>query len=92
MNFNTELLHSRFDGDQATGATVMPIYQVSAFAHESPEKLEKVFDNKAPGFAYTRIGNPTVASFENRMSGLEKGMRFWYGGGDNVTVECAFVR
>lgn len=74
MNFNTELLHSRFDGDQATGATVMPIYQVSAFAHESPEKLEKVFDNKAPGFAYTRIGNPTVASFENRMSGLEKGI------------------
>lgn len=74
MKFNTELLHGHFEGDKATGATVVPIYQTSAFAHESPEKLEKVFNNKAPGFAYTRIGNPTVLSFEERMSALEKGI------------------
>lgn len=74
MKFNTELIHGHFNGDSATGATVVPIYQTSAFAHESPEKLENIFNNKAPGFAYTRIGNPTVLSFENRMSGLENGI------------------
>lgn len=74
MKFNTALLHSGFSGDKATGATSVPIYQVSAFAHESAEKLEKVFNNKAPGFAYTRISNPTVDSFEKRIAALEKGI------------------
>ena len=74
MKFNTELIHGNFDGNSFLGETTAPIFQVSAFSHESPEKLEKVFNNKAPGFAYTRIGNPTVASFEKRMSDLEHGI------------------
>lgn len=74
MKFNTALLHGSFNSDAATGATVTPVYQVSAFSHESPEKLEKVFNNKAPGFAYTRISNPTVDSFEKRMAFLEHGI------------------
>lgn len=74
MEFNTRLLHGGFKPDSATGSTIAPIYQVSAFAQESAEKLEAVFNNRAPGFAYTRISNPTVASFENRMNALEKGL------------------
>ena len=74
MNFNTALLHKNNPCDKATGATLTPIYQVSSFAQESAEQLEKVFNNKAPGFAYTRISNPTVASFESRVSALEKGI------------------
>ncbi len=74
MKFNTALLHEGFEGDKATGATSVPIYQVSAFAHESAEQLEKVFNNKASGFAYSRIGNPTVDSFEKRIAKLEKGI------------------
>ena len=74
MNFNTKLLHSGFKTEKATGSTITPIYQVSAFAQESAEKLESVFNNKAPGFAYTRISNPTIASFEMRMNELEKGI------------------
>ena len=74
MKFNTELLHSGFESDKATGATLTPIYQVSAFAHESPEVLEKIFNNKAPGFAYSRISNPTVDSFERRIASLERGI------------------
>jgi O-acetylhomoserine (thiol)-lyase len=74
MEFNTALLHKNFDHDKNTGSTLTPIYQVSAFAHESAEKLEKIFNNQAPGFAYTRIGNPTVDSFEKRIAGLEGGI------------------
>jgi O-acetylhomoserine (thiol)-lyase len=74
MKFNTALLHQNFQGEVHTGSTIMPIYQVSAFAHESAEQLEKVFNNKAPGFAYTRISNPTVDSFEKRIASLEHGI------------------
>ena len=74
MKFNTKLLHGGFGPEKTTGSTLTPIYQVSAFAQESAEQLEKVFNNKAPGYAYTRISNPTVAAFENRMNTLEKGV------------------
>ena len=72
MKFNTALVHSAPVSEN--GATIAPIYQVSAFAQESAERLEQVFNNKAPGFAYTRIGNPTVDAFEKRMSALEGGI------------------
>ncbi|MGN0587085.1 MAG: O-acetylhomoserine aminocarboxypropyltransferase/cysteine synthase family protein [Oscillospiraceae bacterium] len=74
MNFNTALLHQGFDGDSTTGATLAPICQSSAFAHGSAERLEAVFNNKAPGYAYTRISNPTVDSFERRIAALENGI------------------
>lgn len=73
MRFNTALLHKASKPDKATGATNAPVYQVSAFAHESAEKLERVFAGKAPGYAYTRIGNPTVTQFEQRINALEGG-------------------
>ncbi|MGN0674449.1 MAG: O-acetylhomoserine aminocarboxypropyltransferase/cysteine synthase family protein [Oscillospiraceae bacterium] len=74
MKFNTALLHKSFSGDSATGSTLPPICQVSAFAHGSAEKLEAIFNNKAPGYAYTRISNPTVEAFEKRIAALENGI------------------
>lgn len=74
MRFNTALLHKNFRGDSATGATLTPVYQSSAFEHESAEKLEKIFTNRAPGFSYTRISNPTIDAFEKRMTALEGGV------------------
>jgi O-acetylhomoserine (thiol)-lyase len=73
MKFNTLLLHGDKNPSEPSGATLPAIHQVSAFAHESAEKLENVFNNRAPGFAYTRIANPTVAAFENRMTAIEGG-------------------
>lgn len=73
MGFNTEALHKGVVKDQSFGATITPIYQVSAFSYENMETLEKVFNGRAGGFAYTRIGNPTVASFEQRINALEYG-------------------
>lgn len=46
--FNTSLLHDGVD-DYPNGATLVPIYQSSAFKHESAEELERIFDNKAMG-------------------------------------------
>ncbi|MGN0106481.1 MAG: O-acetylhomoserine aminocarboxypropyltransferase/cysteine synthase family protein [Hominilimicola sp.] len=74
MKFNTALLHGGTHGDAATGATLTPIYQSSAFGQESAEKIEKIFHNQSSGFAYSRISNPTVAAFESRITYLEEGI------------------
>lgn len=80
MKFNTSLLHGATGSKKSGGATLTPIYQSSAFEHESAEKLEKIFNNTAPGFSYTRINNPTIAAFEERITLLEGGVS---------TVACA---
>ena len=74
MKYNTALLHGNFNGEANTGATLIPVYQSSAFGQDTAEHIEKIFHNKAPGFAYSRISNPTVASFENRITYLEGGI------------------
>lgn len=80
MEFNTKLLHGRAVKPYDEGATIPPIAQVTAFAYPSAEDQEKVFAHKAAGFAYSRIGNPTVAAFEQRMNELE---------GGNACIACS---
>lgn len=70
---HTRLLHGATQRE-SLGYTLPPIYQVSAFTHETAEDLERVFHHQASGFAYTRIGNPTTAAFESRMAALEGGI------------------
>lgn len=74
MRFNTALLHSGKMGDDVTGATLTPVYQSSAFYQESAQQHEKLFHNKANGYSYTRINNPTIAAFEEKMTSLEQGV------------------
>ncbi|MCR5302385.1 MAG: aminotransferase class V-fold PLP-dependent enzyme [Lachnospiraceae bacterium] len=71
--FNTGLLHDTA-GRYANGQILPPISQVTAFEYESMEELEKVFAHKSMGFAYTRIGNPTLAAFEQKINRLEGGI------------------
>ncbi len=74
MNFNTQLLHGCEEGDKNTGATLTPVFQSSAFYQPSAEQHELLFANKASGFSYTRINNPTILAFEQRMTNLEHGI------------------
>lgn len=74
MEFQTKLLHGKAVDNYANGSTVPPISLANAFAYKSSEQLEKVFQNRAPGFAYTRIANPTVDAFERRVNELEGGI------------------
>lgn len=80
MRLNTSLIHGGVRRNDKNGSTQIPVYQVSAFAHESAEELEKIFGNKAAGFTYTRLGNPTVEAFEARITALE---------GGTASVACA---
>ena len=75
MRFATALLHAgKPDGGVTPAATMVPVYQTSAFQQESAERLEGIFHNTQPGYCYTRVGNPTVSSFERRMAAIEGGV------------------
>lgn len=80
MKFNTALLHGRSVKKYAHGATIPEISQVTAFQYDSAEEQAKVFQHKAAGFAYSRVGNPTVAAFEQRIRELE---------GGNAAIACS---
>ncbi|MGN0555229.1 MAG: O-acetylhomoserine aminocarboxypropyltransferase/cysteine synthase family protein [Candidatus Fimenecus sp.] len=74
LEMNTLLLHTVRQEEEFKGATSVPIFQTSAFAHKTAEELEDIFHNRQPGFAYSRIGNPTVDNFEKRMARIEGGI------------------
>ncbi len=74
MKFNTAVLHEGIDLKERYGSTLPPIYQTSAFFRSSAEEMADIFAHKAPGFNYTRTGNPTISTFENRICKLEGGV------------------
>lgn len=53
---------------------VYPIYQTTTYDYNSPEVLAELFDLKRDGYMYSRIGNPTVTAFEEKIAQLEKGV------------------
>ena len=75
MGFNTDVLHSGKIKDEK-GATLPPIYLSSAFEQESATDLENIFNNKKMGYCYTRVGNPTITAFEEKITKLEV-KKFW---------------
>ena len=66
-------LHAGQQPDPATGARAVPIYQTSSFVFDSPEHAASLFNLQTFGNVYSRISNPTVAVFEERMAALEGG-------------------
>ena len=71
--FNTSILHGKVSRGYAQRELLPPVSQVTSFQYENMEALENVFAHRAPGFAYTRIGNPTIAAFEQKICALEGG-------------------
>lgn len=56
------------------GATAVPIHQTAAYDFTSAEEAAARFALDDPGPIYSRIGNPTVSAFEQRMAALEGGI------------------
>ncbi len=73
MSFETALLHARRRDPFAAESTTPPIFQTSAYLFDEEERHAAVAGGRAPGYVYSRLGNPTVAAFERRMAALEGG-------------------
>jgi len=71
--FETLCLHAGQIPDPATGARAAPIYQTTSFVFDSAEHAASLFNLQTFGNVYSRISNPTVAMFEERMAAVENG-------------------
>ena len=73
FGFETLALHAGQIPDPATGARAAPIYQTTSFVFDSADHAASLFNLQTFGNVYSRISNPTVAVFEERMAALENG-------------------
>jgi O-acetylhomoserine (thiol)-lyase len=73
FGFETLALHAGQIPDPATGARAVPLYQTTSFVFDSAEHAASLFNLQTFGNVYSRISNPTVAVFEERMAALEGG-------------------
>src|ERR1700690_2657839 len=72
--FRTRAVHAGNRPDATTGARAVPIYQTTAFVFEDSADAADLFALQKYGNVYTRIANPTVAAFEERVANLEGGI------------------
>jgi O-acetylhomoserine (thiol)-lyase len=74
FGFATRAIHAGTPPDPATGSRAAPIYQTAAYVFDSAEQAAELFALRSYGHIYSRISNPTVAAFEERMASLESGL------------------
>src|SRR3984957_6527093 len=74
FGFATRAIHAGTPPDPATGSRVPPIHQTAAYVFGSSEQAAELFQLRSYGHIYSRISNPTVAAFEERMASLEGGI------------------
>ncbi len=73
FGFDTRQVHAGQRPDPNTGARAVPIFQTTSYVFEDPESAAAYFNLKEYGNTYSRIMNPTVAAFEERVANLEGG-------------------
>ena len=74
LGFSTLQIHGGQSVDKTTGSRAVPIYQTTSYCFDSVQHGADLFALKTPGHIYSRISNPTVAVFEERMALLEGGV------------------
>lgn len=71
--FSTKAIHGGLNKTEAHGALRTPVYDTVAFEHDSARSLQLAFEGKSPGHVYSRISNPTVQDFEQKIRLLSGG-------------------
>ncbi|AYF97269.1 O-acetylhomoserine aminocarboxypropyltransferase/cysteine synthase family protein [Protaetiibacter intestinalis] len=72
--FRTRAIHAGNIPDGVHGSRALPIYQTSAFVFDDTADAAARFALQKYGNIYSRVANPTVASFEERIASLEGGL------------------
>lgn len=74
FGFRTRALHAGGTPDSEHGARAVPIYQSTSFVFKDSDDAANLFALQKYGNIYSRLGNPTVAAFEERVASLEGGI------------------
>src|ERR687888_1984339 len=73
FGFDTRSIHAGQRPEPYTGARAVPIFQTTSYVFEDSEAAAAYFNLQEYGNTYSRIMNPTVATFEERVASLEGG-------------------
>jgi len=73
FGFETRQVHAGQRPDPNTGARAVPIFQTTSYVFEDPAAAAAYFNLQEYGNTYSRIVNPTLAVFEERVASLEGG-------------------
>lgn len=72
--FATRAIHAGAAPDPTTGARGTPIHQSTAFVFNDADHAAALFGLEQTGFIYSRLTNPTVSVFQERIASLEGGV------------------
>ncbi len=73
FGMETLAVHAGARPDPVTGARSTPIYQTTSFVFDDADHAASLFNLQTFGYVYSRMTNPTVAVFEERVAALEGG-------------------
>lgn len=68
--FSTKIIHSAYLKEDIHHALHMPIYSNAAFEFGNAEQMENAFMGRQPDHMYSRISNPTVENFEQKINAI----------------------
>jgi O-acetylhomoserine (thiol)-lyase len=68
--FNTSVIHAAYLKKDSHNALQMPIYSNAAFEFETAEQMELAFQGRVPDHSYSRISNPSIENFEQRIKAI----------------------
>lgn len=71
-SFETQILHTSYSKQDVHNALNMPVYNVASFEFETAEEMEMAFIGRSAQHTYSRITNPTVQYFEDRVKKVTK--------------------
>lgn len=66
-NFEKIVLHQPFERPDAYHSIAMPVYHTAAYEFDSAQAMEEAFLGKSSDHTYSRITNPTVQYFEQKV-------------------------
>lgn len=70
LSSETKVLHTPYPARDAYGALNMPVYHAVAYEFDTAAQMELSFTGRSPEHVYSRVSNPTVQYFENRVKAL----------------------
>ncbi len=71
LKFDTKKIRAGYDPAQNNQSVLPPVYQTAAFDFKNTEHAQNLFTYKEAGYLYTRVGNPTVTFFAERVKALD---------------------
>ncbi len=70
QGFATRVIHTQYAKKDAFNALQVPVYENVAFEFDTAEQMADAFLGLSSDHTYSRITNPTVANFEQRVRGI----------------------